>query len=139
VGGTDAAQPPCGPDLGDAVVVAGPLDPDGAARLVERVRAALLAGGGPEIRCDLRAAGRPDLATVDALARAQLAAHRLGGRIRVVAAGGEGGEVCRLLGLAGLAGAVPCTTDLPVGIRGQAEAGEQPGVEEVVDVRDPAG
>lgn len=68
--------------------------------------------------------GPPDLAVVDALARAQLAARRAGSAVRLVEASDE---LRALLDLAGLRGQV-C---------GEPEEGEQPGVEEGVELGDP--
>jgi ABC-type transporter Mla MlaB component len=70
--------------------------------------------------------GRPDLSAVDALARLQLAARRLGCSIRLRE---PCAELVRLLDLSGLSGC------LEVG--GEPEGGEQPGVEEVVMPDDP--
>ena len=70
--------------------------------------------------------GRPDLSTVDALARLQLAARRLGCSIRLRDACAD------LVGLLDLVGLREC---LEVG--GQPEGGEQLGVEEVVVPDDP--
>lgn len=77
---------------------------------------------------------RPDLALLDALARLQLAARRLGCSIRLR---NPCPELCELLDLVGLA-------DLLVGEPGsaleagrEAEGGEQLGVEKVVEPGDP--
>lgn len=73
--------------------------------------------------------------TVDALARLQLTAQRLRGRVQIR---GARRDLLELLALTGLADVVPGCA-LAVGRRGEAEAGEQAGVQEVVHVRDPAG
>ena len=70
--------------------------------------------------------GTVDLGVLDVLARLTLAARRTGVPLDV--RGGE--DLARLLHLCGLAG----LGGQPLG---QAEAGEQRGVEEVVDVLDP--
>lgn len=72
--------------------------------------------------------GRPDLAVVDELARWQLAARRLGCSIRLRAACLELSELLGLLGL----GEVVTGVGLRFEAGGQAEGGEQVGVEEVV-------
>ena len=72
------------------------------------------------------------LATVDALARLQLAARRVGLDVRLV---GAEPELLELLRLVGLEGALGCASALEV--RRQAEPREQPGVEEVMEVGDP--
>ncbi|MFN2606448.1 MAG: hypothetical protein ABR511_00935 [Acidimicrobiales bacterium] len=68
--------------------------------------------------------GHPDLETVDALARAALAARRRGGSIRLVDASDE---LLELLDLAGLRREVG----------GQAEGSEEVGVQEGVEPGDP--
>ena len=70
--------------------------------------------------------GSPDLSAVDALARLQLAARRLGCSIRLRE---TCAELVELLDLAGLLGC------LEVG--GEPEGGEEAGVEEVVVPDDP--
>jgi hypothetical protein len=70
-----------------------------------------------------------DLALVDALARLQLAALRRGCRLQLRDAPEE---LCALLELVGLAGV------LGVEPRREPEGGEQLGVEEVVQPRDPS-
>jgi hypothetical protein len=72
--------------------------------------------------------GRPDLSTIDALARLQLLARRLGFSIVVRDASPALAELVELSGLAGV---------LPLEVSGQAEFGEQVGVEEVVHPGDP--
>jgi hypothetical protein len=91
--------------------------------------AGLLRGrAGGVVTCDVTAA-RPDVVTVEALARLHLTARRHGWRLVV---GGAGPDLLLLVRLIGLAGA------LEVG--GQAEEREQAvGVEEVVDRGDPPG
>jgi hypothetical protein len=77
--------------------------------------------------------GPADLATVDALARLRLAGKRVGLDIRL---GRPDQALGELLTLTGLDGALVAGGSV-VEVVGQAEAGEQPGVEEVVDVGDP--
>jgi hypothetical protein len=72
--------------------------------------------------------GCPDLALMDALARLQLAARRLGWSIRLR---NPTEELCLLLDLVGLVGVLPLETG------GETEGGEQLGIEEVVQPRDP--
>ena len=76
--------------------------------------------------------GRPDLSAVDALARLQLAARRLGYSIRLRDTCAELTELLELVGLLDLAG---LRGRLQVG--GEPEGGEQVGVEEVVMPDDP--
>ena len=112
----------------DTVVVRlrGPLSPADCAQLCERVRALLADGTRRTVLCDVDVAA--DLRVVDALVRLQLTATRARSRLRLREAHAD---LHRLLGLTGLA-AVLCDLE-PVG---HAEAGEQGGVEEVVQVDD---
>ena len=87
------------------------------------------------VTCDVAGISEVDLATVDALARLQLVARRLGCTIELRDAPDELRE---LLALAGLAEVVPCLDRLPAEVRGQSEKREEPGgVEEEGDAGDP--
>ncbi|MGH4007818.1 MAG: hypothetical protein ACRDTH_06595 [Pseudonocardiaceae bacterium] len=77
---------------------------------------------------------RPELAVVDELARLQLVARRLGCSIRLR---GTCAELLELLDLLGLGQVVSNTPGLRREVGGQAEGGEQLGVEEVVMPDDP--
>ncbi|MES4908669.1 MULTISPECIES: STAS domain-containing protein [unclassified Streptomyces] len=97
------------------------------------------AGAGP-IVVDVAAVRAPDLAVLEALARLQLTARRLGSGIRLR---GAGGELRAALARSGLDTVVP-TAGLPgvdgVEAGGQAEQGEEArGVQEGVERGDPAG
>ncbi len=78
-------------------------------------------------------AGRPDVGLVDEVARLQLAARRVGCSIWLRQACPE---LLQLLELAGLRHVVP-GPGRPLQVVGEAEDGEQPGVEEVVVPDDP--
>ena len=76
------------------------------------------------------------LPMVDALARLQLAAKRTGALIQVV---GAPHELAGILELAGLCDVLQFSLSSGVEVSRQAEVGEQPRVQEVVDVGDPPG
>ena len=90
----------------------------------------LLCGRSEVARWPLRGSGRPDLGLVDHLAQVQLAARRLGCRIELHHAGPELAELLDLVGLTAVLG-------LGRQVLGQAEGGEQSGVEEAVPGGDP--
>lgn len=94
---------------------------DGA---VAWARVLLLHSAGTEAAATIGGSGAPDLAVVDALARSQLAARRRGATIRLVEVSEELAELLDLCGLRRQVG-------------GQAEGGEQVGVEEGVEPADP--
>ncbi len=100
--------------------------PELCARLAERLRQR----GPGMVACDVAGVDRPDVVTVEALARLQLTARRYGWRLVVA---GAGPQLRRLIALLGL-------TDALVESGCQSEQREQAGgVEEAVDPRDPAG
>jgi hypothetical protein len=77
------------------------------ATLAERAQATV-AGSDDQVSlivCDVRAVDRPDLATIDALARLALVAKRHRARLRLRGAGRELRDLLGLTGLAGLGGA----------------------------------
>ena len=82
------------------------------------------AGGIEQVTWALPPMAEPDLSLVDDLARLALSARRLGYTLRLR---NPGGRVAEMLDLAGLR----------VEVLGQAEGGEQVGVEEVVMPDDP--
>ena len=96
-----AAEPP-----GPAVfVVQGPLVPGDIPELCEQARAMLadLAPGTP-VECDVTGLGTPDVTAVDALARLQLTARRLGFRVQLR---GASPQLRVMLRRSGLCEAVP--------------------------------
>jgi len=104
------------------------LPPDCAAILV-------LALGDLELASwPLTVRGPVDLSVVDELARLQLAARRMGCSIRLRDAGTE---LSGLLAFVGLTGVVTGLPGLSLQVGGEAEGGEQGGVEEVVVTDDP--
>ena len=89
----------------------------------------LVVHGDAEVVVGRLTGARPDITLVDAIARLQLAARRLGCSIRL---GGVSSDLRGILELAGLG------NDLGVEPRREAESGEQLGVQEVVDADDPS-
>jgi STAS domain len=75
-----------------------------------------------------------DLATVDALARLQLHARRIGWEVRLRRLTPELRSILDLVGLADVVGATPSALEPG----GQAEGGERLGIEEVVPLGDAA-
>jgi ABC-type transporter Mla MlaB component len=130
-----APRPPPEPNS-IVVVLSGRIDRGDIPALCERIRE-LLQGDARPVVCDVGALVDPDAVTVDALARLQLTAGRLGHRVRLR---GACGELQGLLLLMGLSEALPVGPELPIEPRGQAEEREQArGVEEEADPGDPAG
>jgi ABC-type transporter Mla MlaB component len=119
------------------LVIGGSIAPADVPGLCKRVRILLDASDADLVVCDVSAIVDPDVCTVDALARLQLTARRLGRRMRLHRASTE---VQRLVAFAGLADALPLSAGLRLGRAwGQAEEGEQPlRVEERVEADDPA-
>jgi hypothetical protein len=87
------------------------------------------------VDCDVSALGRPDLGTVEALARVALVARRHGCDVRLRHAQPE---LCELVALAGLDAVLPCARESGLEPRRQPEHREEPrGVEEEGDPADP--
>jgi ABC-type transporter Mla MlaB component len=80
------------------MVISGPIAAADVPGLCERA-VQLLAGGADVLVCDVAALRRPDAATVDALARLQLTARRLGREIRLRRPSPELRELLDLFGL----------------------------------------
>ncbi len=76
----------------------GPIERDDLPGLCDRVCALLHARGPGEACCDVTGVS-PDAVTVDALARLQLAAKRLGCRVRLANASQELRELIAFMGL----------------------------------------
>ncbi|WP_277437442.1 STAS domain-containing protein [Streptomyces sp. SPB162] len=125
----------------DAVVwvLAGPLTRARVPELCARLRNRLHGVEPGWVTCDVAALTDPDAATVEALARLQLTARRLGSRIRLRDAGGR---LRGLLALTGLRDVLPLEPSRPppsgLQPRRQPEQRKQVrGVEERVDPGDP--
>jgi STAS domain-containing protein len=120
----------------DALVfdVGGPIGSADIRVLCERVRAMLEASDADQLVCDVTTLTAPDAVTVDALARLQLTARRLGRRITLRHACDE---LRGMLAFAGLNEVLVCV-DLILVAEGQSEQREQVrGVEEEADPGDP--
>lgn len=117
------------------LVLTGPIARDTLPTLCKRVRALLETNDADLVVCDVGAIAEPDAVTIDALARLQLTARRLGREVRVL-------EPCvnltDLLTLTGLSETVPRCPELFLESRGQLEQREPAiGVEEERDPTDP--
>lgn len=118
------------------LLITGPIARSTLPRLCERVRMLLGHRDAELIVCDVSALVETDAVTVDALARLQLTARRLGRRVQLLDARGE---LQGLLTLTGLTDLVPPCAELPLEPRGEAEEREPArGVEEERDPADPA-
>jgi hypothetical protein len=90
-------------------------------------------GERPVVIVDVSGYHCPDLVLVDVLSRVRLVAGRVGA---VVEVRGAGQDLARLLVLVGLLAVLPVDGVAPASeVGGEPEALEEPGVEEVVDVR----
>jgi ABC-type transporter Mla MlaB component len=102
--------------------------------MCERIRALLGSGRADRVVCDVTALRDPDAGTVEALARMQLSARRMDGRVELR---GACNELRDLLRLSGLTDVLPCE-ELSLETRRQTEEGEEPGgIEEERDPADP--
>ena len=127
----------CPRDATLEVVVTPPLTPAAVADLCGRVRALIEAHGARLIVCDVGTVTHPDAGTIEALARAQLTARRLGAQVRLRA---PCDRLRDLLAFVGMADVLPSSGSLWLDPRRQAEEREQAcGVEEEADPSDPAG
>jgi ABC-type transporter Mla MlaB component len=112
------------------LVIRDPIETGDVAGLCARLRQIARASDAGEIVCDVGALTRVDASTIDALARLQLTARRLGRRMRLRDAPPRLRE---LLAFFGLTDAVPL-----VQVVGEPEQGEHArGVEERVEPGDP--
>jgi ABC-type transporter Mla MlaB component len=113
----------------NGLVISGVLTPADAAALCERARLELERSGAEVLVCDVAAIHRPDAGTIEALARLQLTARRLGCRMRLRHPSPELAELLALFGLKDVLRVEPVR---------QPEEREQPrGVEERVQGDDP--
>jgi ABC-type transporter Mla MlaB component len=87
--------------------VTAPIRPEDVPGLCARACRQLDATDAPRILCDVAAFAEPDAAVVDALARLQLAAKRLGRSIELRGASTQLQELLTLMGLAGVMSFAP--------------------------------
>lgn len=116
-----------------AFQLAAPADAHTIAALCRSVRLALEETDDVVLVCDLRMATTPDVTLLDALARMQLTARRVGGSIQLRHACPQLQELLRLTGLTEV---FPLVSELPLEAQGQVEQGEQLGGDEGVDRAD---
>ena len=119
---------------GTVLIMIGPVTRDAIPALCERARR-LLAGcdAGP-VSCDVDALAEPDAVTIDALARLQLTALRLGHRVELQRARGP---LVELLVLSGLSGVLRCGGSGP-GASGVEAWGEPEHREQALGVQEEA-
>ncbi len=126
----EGPRPPNEPGL-SVVVVSGPIGRSGLPALCERVRIALEHGSAALVICDVGALLLPDVGTVDALARLQLAARRLGGGILLTDACGELRQLIAFVGLTDVLPALriepgrqPEQREQPIGVQEEDDPGD---------------
>jgi ABC-type transporter Mla MlaB component len=134
---TSASTPSPAPGVTIDVVIVGPVTRAAIAGLCLRVRAMLEGSGADLLICDVSAVSDPDACTIDALARMQLTARRLGRQVQLRHAHAD---LQALVALMGLGDVLPLYGPLRLEPGRQAEEGEEArGVEEEADPDDPAG
>jgi ABC-type transporter Mla MlaB component len=127
---------PAPPEVTIELVIGGPMTGAAIAGLCARVQV-MLEGGADLVICDVSSVGDPDAGTIDALARMQLTARRLGRRVQLRDACAD---LQDLVALTGLGDVLPLYGALRLEAGRQAEEGEESrGVEEEADPDDPAG
>ena len=118
----------------EVLFISGRIDPAEIPELCERARALLERAGNEPVVCDVGSVVDPDVATVDALARLQLTATRLG---RQIGLRNPGARLSALVAFMGLAEVVPRCEELGVqAIRQVEKRKEVLGVEEEADAGD---
>lgn len=111
-------------------MISGPLTPADAAALCERARSELERSGAEVLVCDVAGLTHPDAGTIEALARLQLTARRLGRRVRLRDPSRELRELLDLFGLADVLrvepGRQPEEREQPLGVEERVEMGDPP-------------
>jgi ABC-type transporter Mla MlaB component len=117
------------------LLISDPISRTDIPELGERLRELLEGSEADLVVCDVGPLTQPDAVTVDALARLQLIARRLGGEIRLCHACGKLRELIALIGLDDV---VPLCECLALEPQWQTKKGKQPrGIEEEADPADP--
>ena len=141
VGRREPPPPPVGapgsrPESSTLVLeISGPITPADVERLCKRLSALTEGNVAPLVICDVAEVGDPDVAIVDALARLELTARRLGRRIVLR---DPCDELRQLLFLLGLSDVVPLAGGPQPGGKGE-EREQTRGVEKRVDPGDSPG
>ncbi len=117
------------------VTLDGPRAPDDVRKLCDGVSAMLERTAAHRLICDVGRITEPDVVIVDALARLQLIARRMGRDARLQHASTE---IAELIVLVGLGDVIRCLDGSALEAVGQSEEREEPGrVEEEGDAADP--
>jgi ABC-type transporter Mla MlaB component len=110
---------------GTVLVMSGPVARHAIPAMCERARRLLQGCDAGPVACDVRALAEPDATTIDALARLQLTALRLGRRVELRSACEELEDLLTLTGLLGV-----LTVGGPVPVVASAEAWREPELRE---------
>jgi ABC-type transporter Mla MlaB component len=118
--------------------MSGPVARDAIPAMCERARRLLQGCDAGPVACDVGALAEPDAVTIDALARLQLTARRLGRRVELRSACEELEDLLTLTGLLGVLTVGGALVASAVEAWREPELREQaPRVEEEADPRDP--
>jgi len=125
---------PAGPPLPEIELgTSGRIDRADIPGLCEHAQRLLAGGAANQLLCDVGAIVAPDAVTVDALARLQLTAKRMGREVRIRHASPE---LHDLLAFLGLSGVVPLSE--PSGLEARRQTKEREQRVRVEEERDPA-
>jgi ABC-type transporter Mla MlaB component len=118
--------------------MSGPVTRDAIPAMCERARRILEGCDAGPVACDVGALAEPDAITIDALARLQLTARRVGCRVELRRACEELEDLLTLTGLLGVLTVGGAAVASAVQAWGEPELGKQPlRVEEEADAGDP--
>src|SRR4249919_608492 len=122
---------------GTVLVMSGPVARDAIPAMCDRARRLLQGCDAGPVACDVGAIAEPDATTIDALARLQLTARRLGRRVELRSACEELEDLLTLTGLLGVLTSGGALVASAVEAWGEPELREQAlRVEEEADPRD---